>query len=165
MNIMTIMKQDIKKKLLSIANSKTLLSYQCLEEEISLILNSLNDITTENIKEIGLKYKGLEVKKKFEVRYTMLRNKIESYNCMYYYFIKETFQNLERTNQIHFNLVASEIKISFLKCVQETDDKSDIFNSLVIWMHSKIKNASLEACEIVIAFFVQNCEVFDEITE
>lgn len=156
---------DVKKKLLSVANSKTLLSFQYLEEEISLILNSLNQITSENIKELDLKYKGLEVKKKFEVRYTLLKNKIESYNCIYYYFIKETFQNLERENQVHFNLVASEIKTSFLKCELETDDKSNIFNSLVLWMHSKIKNSSLEACEIVIAFFVQNCEVFDEITE
>lgn len=156
---------DIKKKLLSVANSKALLSFQYLEEEISLVLNSLREISSEDIAELALKYKGLEVKKKFEARYVLLKNKILTYNCTYYYFIKETFQNLERENQINFNLVASEIRTSFLQCEQETDDKGDIFNSLVLWMHSKIKHSSLEACEVVIAFFVQNCEVFDEVTE
>lgn len=156
---------DIKKKLLSVAKSKLSMSFQNLEEEIFLVLNSLSAITSDDLREIDLKYKGLEVKKKFEARYTILKNKIESYNCTYYYFIKETFQNLERANQVHFNIIASEIKTSFLKCDKEMDDKSDIFNSLVSWMQSKIKGASIEACEVVIAFFVQNCEVFDEITE
>lgn len=156
---------DKKKKLLKAANSKESMSFQDLEEEISLILNSLNVITNDDLREVGLKYRGIEVKMKFEARYTILKNKIESYNCTYYYFIKETFQNLERANQVHFNIIASEIKTSFLKCNKEMDDKSDIFNSLVLWMNSKIKEASIEACEVVIAFFVQNCEVFDEITE
>lgn len=156
---------DKKKKLLSLANVKVSMSFQNLEEEISLVLNSLNVITSDDLREIDLKYRGLEIKKKFEARYTILKNKIESYNCTYYYFIKETFQNLEQVNQVHFNIIASEIKTSFLKCNKEMDDKSDIFNSLVLWMQSKIKEASIEACEVVIAFFVQNCEVFNEITE
>jgi len=156
---------DKKKKLMSVANSKVSISFQNLEEEITLILNSLNVITSDDLKEVSLKYKGLELKKKFEDCYAILRNKIESYNCTYYFFIKETFQNLERANKVHFNIIASEIKTSFLKCDKEMDDKSSIFNSLVLWMQSKIKGASIEACEVVMAFFVQNCEVFDEITE
>lgn len=156
---------DKKKKLLKVANSKVSISFQNLEEEISLVINSLNVITSDDLRKVSLKYRGFEIKKKFEARYTILKNKIESYNCTYYYFIKETFQNLERANQVHFNILASEVKTSFLKCDKEMDDKSDIFNSLVLWMHSKIKGASLEACEVVIAFFVQNCEVFHEITE
>lgn len=156
---------DKKKKLLKIANSKASISFQNLEEEISLVINSLNVITTDDLRSVSLKYRGFEIKKKFETRYTILKNKIESYNCTYYYFIKETFQNLEISNQVHFNILATEIKTSFLKCDKEMDNKSDIFNSLVLWMHSKINGASLEACEVVISFFVQNCEVFHEITE
>ena len=154
-----------KKKLLSASKSKVSMSFQNLEEEISLVLNSLNGITSEDLREVSLKYRGLEIKKKFEDCYAILKNKVEWYNCAYYYFIKETFQNLERTDQVHFNIIASEIRTSFLKCDKEMDNKSDIFTSLVLWMQSKIKGASLEACEVVIAFFVQNCEVFDEITQ
>lgn len=156
---------EIKKKLSNIASSKELMSYQNLEEEILLVINSLGTITPDDLREIELKYTGLEVKKKFESHYMILKNKIETYNCTYYFFIKERFQNLEIEDKVNFNIIASEIRTSFLKCDKEMNNKSDIFNSLVLWIQSKIKMASIEACEVIIAFFVQNCEVFDEITE
>lgn len=156
---------NMKKKLLSLANAKESASHQNLEDEVVLVINSLNTISSDAIQKLNLKYSGIEIADKFESDYTILKNKIESYVCNYYYFIKESFQNLEQSDQVHFNIIASEIKISFLKCEKEMNNKSDIFYSMVNWMQSKINGASNEACEVVIAFFVQNCEVFHEITQ
>lgn len=153
---------DIKKQLLNIANTKASLSSQNLEDDISMVINSLSTIKSEELKKINLKYKGLEVKKKIEDDYAILRNKIVSYNCIYYYYIKELFQNMEQIDFI-FDIIACEVKLSFLKSQKEMNDKSAIFNSLVFWMNSKVKNSKIESCEVIIAFFVQNCEVFDEI--
>lgn len=33
------------------------------------------------------------------------------------------------------------------------------------WLNNKTLSISKDACEVVIAFFVQSCEVFDEITK
>lgn len=107
----------------------------------------------------------MQIADKFESHYMILKNKIELYACNYYYFIKETFQNLESTDQVHFNIIASEIKTSFLKCEKELSNKSDIFYSLVGWLQSQIVGSSSEASEVVISYFVQNCEVFHEITK
>ena len=46
-----------------------------------------------------------------------------------------------------------------------TNNKYQIFNQMVDWLMTKTLSESKEACEIVISFFVQNCEVFREITE
>ena len=42
-------------------------------------------------------------------------------------------------------------------------DQNRIFDSLVDWLNGAIPEASRIACEIVISFFIQNCEVFDEL--
>ena len=43
--------------------------------------------------------------------------------------------------------------------------KYEIFERMVDWVHNKTLKISREACEAVISFFIQNCEVFYEISE
>lgn len=156
---------DVKKRLMSLYNAKVSTSHQSLEDEIIIVINSLNTIDEGTIQKLKLKYNGVEIADKFESSYMILKNKIEAYTCSYYFFIKEIFQNIEQTDKVHFNIIASEIKISFLKCEKELANKSEIFYSLVSWLQSQTNGASTEACEVVISFFVQNCEVFHEITK
>lgn len=52
-----------------------------------------------------------------------------------------------------------------MKASISSNDKVIIFNLLVDWVMSKNPLSSREACEILISFFVQDCEVFDEISE
>ena len=47
----------------------------------------------------------------------------------------------------------------------KTTNKEYIFNAMVDWIMKNTGSQSKAACEIVISFFIQNCEVFDEITE
>ena len=58
-----------------------------------------------------------------------------------------------------------QIKCCFIKMEGISENKSDIFDHLVDWIKSKTRSTSKDACEAVISFFVQNCEVFHEITE
>ncbi|MEI3527074.1 MAG: ABC-three component system protein [Bacilli bacterium] len=46
-----------------------------------------------------------------------------------------------------------------------TDDQNIIFNKMVEWLKFKTQEITNDACEIVISYFIQNCEVFDEITK
>ena len=44
-------------------------------------------------------------------------------------------------------------------------DKTLIFSKIVEWIKNNTQSNSVEACEAIVSFFVQNCEVFYEITE
>lgn len=154
---------ELKKRLLNQAKSKENTSTQDLEDNIVLVIDALSsfhpgDITT-------LQYKGVQIKDKIEDEYFLLKYKIEMYNTNYYYFIKETFKNLVEEKQLNFNVIASQIRTSYLKSAEVIDNKSDVFDGLVKWMQSKVTGAKIETCEVVIAFFIQNCEVFDEISK
>ncbi|MGL4107496.1 ABC-three component system protein [Clostridium sp. LP20] len=155
----------IKKRLLSSSKAQIATSHQDLEQEIILVINALSQIDEKTLKNMKLEYRALKIADKIEDTYSILKIKVETYVCIYFNFIKETFQNLEQSGQMNFTLVASEIKTSFLKCEKEMVSKSDIFKHLVRWIESKSLGASNEACEAVISYFVQSCEVFHEITK
>lgn len=95
----------------------------------------------------------------------MLKIKVESFACNYFNFIRETFKNYEKEGIVEFDVVAQEVKLTFINCAKSNEDKGDIFNLMVEWLKSKTQNSSTEACEILISFFIQDCEVFDEITK
>lgn len=156
---------ELKKKSLSFANARVSASHQDIEDEIILVINALSTADPRILKRTELENKALKISEKIDDKHMILRHKIETYVCVYFNFIKETFRNLEDSNQINFDIIASEIKTSFLKCEKELLDESDIFSTLVIWMQSRLSNSSYEACEVVVSYFVQNCEVFHEITE
>ncbi|MGV3205655.1 ABC-three component system protein [Streptococcus suis] len=43
----------------------------------------------------------------------------------------------------------------------------EIVENLANWLlnQSKLSNGHLDACKIIVSYFIQNCEVFNEITE
>ncbi|MFC5532236.1 ABC-three component system protein [Cohnella yongneupensis] len=154
----------IKKRLLAASKAKISTSHQDIDEEIVLVINSLTNIDAITLKKMELEYKALKISSKIEQTYSILKYKIETYVCIYFNLIKETFQNLDQEKKLNFDLVASEVRSSFLKCDEEMVSKSEIFESLVKWLKSKSSGSSSEACEAVISYFVQSCEVFHEIS-
>lgn len=155
----------IKKELLAINKIQEKLSSEEIEEELLLIMEQLSNATDREIEEVSLKYKGIKVANKIEENYCLLRRRVEFNVCTYYGFIKDNMKNLSEQKRLNFDLLASEIKTAYLKSAGNTEDKIIIFNSMVSWMKSKITSTSKEACEVMVSFFIQNCEVFDEISE
>lgn len=155
----------IKKELLIINKIQEKLSAEEIEEELLLIMEQLSNATDREIEEVSLKYKGIKVANKIEEQYCLLRRRVEFNVCTYYGFIKDNMKNLSEQKRLNFDLLAAEIRTAYLKSAGNTEDKIIIFNSMVSWMKSKITSASKEACEVMVSFFIQNCEVFDEISE
>ena len=155
----------IKKELLTINKIQEKLSAEEIEEELLLIMEQLSNATDREIEEVSLKYKGIKVANKIEEQYCLLRRRVEFNVCTYYGFIKDNMKNLSEQKRLNFDLLAAEIRTAYLKSAGNTEDKIIIFNSMVSWMKRKITSASKEACEVMVSFFIQNCEVFDEISE
>ena len=87
------------------------------------------------------------------------------YVTIYYPYIRDCFKELEGLNGFRLTVLSLQIKSCFIKLEGISDNKTDIFNQLVDWVMTKTLSTSRDACEAVVSFFVQNCEVFYEITE
>ena len=76
----------------------------------------------------------------------------------YYRYIEKVFSN----STSDFDTIAAEVKISSSKLEKAGLLQADIITNLSEWIRNKagLGTESRLACNIVVAFFVQNCEVF-----
>ena len=112
-----------------------------------------------------LSLKPVAVAKKIAKENNLLLHSIRDKVIKYFPFIQETFKDIEICRQNKFDIIASQVKTAFLKANEQNLSQNDIFNKLVEWLYSKTQNSSRIGCECIIAFFVQNCEVFNEISQ
>ena len=155
-NLLNIKKNYLKKSTLSeVTNTLNLESY------IEMLINLIVNIKT--IEQVPLNYCVVSIDKKFENNERLLKAKIRGYVTEYYTFIRDLFQSHD--NKSNFDGLSRTFKFCFQNLNDKTNDKIEIFNALVDWLNNETLNNSKEACEAIISFFVQECEVFNEITK
>ena len=66
-----------------------------------------------------------------------------------------------------FDLIASEVATAYKKLDNGQLSQDEIVNQLAEWIKNKagVGSKNMRACHIVVAYFIQNCEVFREISK
>lgn len=134
-----------------------------LQQDIAIIVKRICALHTEELEKLN--YSPVSLAIKFEDREQMLKSRIAAYVTNYYPYIRDLFRDMEGKNGFRMNVLSMQIKCAFDKMEDYSADKEEIFEQLVEWINSKTLSVSRPACEAVISFFVQNCEVFHEITK
>ena len=136
------------------------ISHIGIESELRTILDRLSSI--DDIDLVELSFDPLAVRKKIEAG--ELRRKVLGCVTTYYETLKCLFQELDNRRSSTFEMIAMQVKQAFLKQERESLflDKGHVFDVLVEWVQSKA-GGSRAACEAVVSYFVQDCEVFREI--
>ncbi|MEG0892412.1 MAG: HNH endonuclease [Oscillospiraceae bacterium] len=140
---------------------KTLYGNYSIEDEIREIIKSL---TTQNLGESAsqLEYTALHVDDKLASGFDqILRKHIKDDVTQYYNYIKAQFYHIEEITPGKFDLVAGQIKTFYLNAKIKSGDQVVIFNKIAEWIQTRVGNCSLDACKVIVAFFIQNCEVFE----
>lgn len=150
---------SIKKKLSAIQKTDDELASINIDNDIVKVLEVVAKLSDEEFDKLE-KYKSLKIDNKIEDKYSLLKRKIKHYVSEYYLFIEEQLRNLDEKEK-KFKIIANQINTAYLSCC--TEDKDDVFNNIVNWLNSKDVTLNYDACVIVVSFFVQNCEVFDEV--
>lgn len=151
---------ELKTRLILEETLKDSYSLFNLEEEIKAILSKLiNDNFEFQI--TPLSYNSLKIEEKANETLPLhVKRKIIHDVVDYFDYIKDLFIEIEKITPNKFATLATQIKLFYLKCSQETTNQYDIFKILVDWMNEKTNSVSPQACEIVISYFIQDCEVF-----
>lgn len=134
-----------------------------LENEIEEVVKSICHITDEDMD--NLNYNAIPIANKFYLDERTIRAKVTGYVIEYYIYIHDLFNKLDGMNGFSFEILCSQIHACFKKMDTTKASKTEIFDQMVIWIDNKTKNISHNACEAIVSFFVQDCEVFDEITK
>ena len=151
---------QLKEKLACDYQAKQTLLQLDLENEISAVIHALQSTTYPEWEELNLT--PLEIKQKILPEYALLKNTVQYHVLNYYRFISDLFAKTP-----DYDLIASSIKKAFRKLEQSHLSQPEIVEHLSHWMVEKTHSPpeSLEACRILVSFFIQNCEVFNEIPQ
>lgn len=127
-----------------------------IESEISKVLHELEGIDASEF--VELKLDPIPIKAK--IPSGTFQTKIIQLATIYYPYLRTQFQQIDSRKTNKFLTIATEFKLVFTKASQENLLLEEIFNQLVSWLKSKTLGSD-SACEIVIAFFIHDCEVFN----
>ena len=134
-----------------------------LEKEIEIVIEKITQIDGNDL--VELNYNPVPLTKKFYSNENLLATKILGYVSLYFPCIRDLFREMDGKNGFLFSVLSSQVKSCFQKLEINTNDKALIFTQLVDWLEIKTLTDSREACEAIISFFIQHCEVFHEIAE
>jgi len=153
---------DLKEEYVKHADFKREMDHVSLEEEIRDVLFKIVDISFD-IKQADFKLNVVKIDKKIQAENTFLLNNLKDHVLRYYFFIEDL---LSRANI--FEDTALDIRKASRKIEKIYPDQNDVVYYLSDWIFKKTnltKPAHRRASDIIVAFFVQNCEVFHEIPE
>lgn len=129
-----------------------------IEPMLDIIIKNLDKLDPSELHELN--YNPVEVAQK--INEPLLQRNVLNYVTQYYDYIRIQLQQLDIISAGRSQLIAHSINGCFLKekFLSLLLSQDDIFNAIVCWLKSKIGGSQI-ACEIIISFFVQTCEVFD----
>lgn len=151
---------NLKKQYQGLYQARLMASESYLEPAVKKILELLNEVDDSEL--IELVYIPIKVVEKVECK--NLQRKILSNVVQYFNFVKEQLQALDDAKGVKFELIATQVRQHFLRISQTELFQECIFDQIVEWLQHKV-NGDRSACEIVVSFFVQNCEVFNALTK
>jgi len=154
----------IKKKLIIRNKEKEIWNNTKVEKEIYDIIDLLSGKDFKVDAKDILNYNPKTIDNKTDESITFLTKRNIHRNVQDYYSkINKKFSELDKIEPLTTETISSQIRTHYLtlaKLNKEINQK-DIFDGMVNWLSKQTNQHSNEASEIIISYFIQNCEVFE----
>lgn len=153
---------EIKKLLMEEAETMSTLAVIKVEEGVERVLRKIANTPPDQI--VPLTYDPVEIRQKILPANRALYIKAKAYVSEYYNTVHGIFQLLSKEGKLRFEPFCMQVRLNFINLRDKGIEQPEIFEKLVDWLAANT-NDSRDMCEIVIAYFIQKCEVFDAITK
>lgn len=132
-----------------------------LKEDINSIVAKLESACTKKDGLVPLSYDPKKVDKKLKdsISPFQLRN-IKALVTQYYRLIAKSFAEIEKRTG-NAKIIASNIRTYYLEQKRLPIDNQKIYNNMVDWVLHNTKTDNRDAAAVIVAYFIQHCEVFE----
>lgn len=89
----------------------------------------------------------------------MLATKVEGYMAVYFDYIEAAIQDLSQEGKLNFERVRSAFRLQYQLLSDTGSTQEQLFDSMTGWLIA-LTIGERSACEAVVSYFVQICEVF-----
>ena len=153
--------RELKDMLVQNATNTSALSSEKLERDVEAVLEKISCANPAEL--IPLNYDPVPVKQKIK-NDVPLFIRVNSYVTAYYTKVDQWLKQMDQEGKQRFKPFCNTMKVNFIKLDDVVNSQQQIFDALVDWLDSNT-HQNRAACEIVVAYFVQKCEVFNADTE
>lgn len=130
-----------------------------IEQDIKEIIEKLS--TLEPSEDSQLSYKAMRVDDKIRSESgPAFKIKIKAQVAYFYTEIKKLFQQLDQRAPNTSEIIFSEVRTYYLTLKRENLSQSQIYDHLISWIKTNTKETNSIAVEVLVCFFIQNCEVY-----
>ena len=134
-----------------------------LEKEIIGVMSKIKNLKESDLLDPSLDPKDIR-EKLIPNENLALFNIVKGYVDTYYVTLKDIIISADKRGEIDYDEVQDQMKALYKRLKKANKSKVEIFNEIT----EKVHKVSLQEdiyCQIVVAFFIAKCEVFDAITE
>lgn len=128
-----------------------------LEEEIEEIIESLISVKPSELKKLN--YEPKEVKEKIPDDF-LLAEDVTGNVVKFFEYMRGLLKNLGTEKRHKDIFLADDIKRMYLSISDSPGSQQEKFDQMVNWIMNKTGSTNRKACEIIISYYIQNCEVF-----
>lgn len=132
-----------------------------MENEISQVLEALSVADPTELP--AFQYTPVEVRQKIP-NDRMLFSKVWSNVVQYFPFVEDKLKQLNNERRLTYEKISGDVKRAYLEFATNETNKEVVFNQLCEWLAQKAQTDKKTACEAIISYYVQNCEVFERET-
>lgn len=151
----------IKKEILKIKEVEGIWNNQSLHQDISIIAEKISALNTDDMQNTELSLDALSLSNKTNDTFCVPnRIKTEAYIKMYYTPIKESFKILELENKARTDFIFQQVKSYYLALKMKGLNQDEIYENMCEWFKMKTNIDKTPKAEILVSFFIQNCEIF-----
>lgn len=149
----------IKKELQRIAQLKNEWYENSIDKEINSIIESLSEYNGESTVELSLEAIKIDDKADSTL-HALTKIKVRNYVRYFYNEIKHKFSELDKIKPYTSDTIYSQVKTYYFKLKKLQLDQDQIFKAMASWVSSSSGNNNIDASEIFVSFFIQNCEIY-----
>ena len=154
--------RERKKKLLENYEDQTLVADAHVQEGVRKVIEMIPAIKVDP--NVDLNYVPVKLKDKIEPENVRLLIRTKEHVNIYYKDVKEAFQNVSREGKLRFAPFCRLVRMTYENFKDKGYDQNRIYRELTKWLCNETKE-DVDACEVVISYFIHECEVFDVISK
>lgn len=134
-----------------------------LEKGISGVIGKIQKLKEKDLEQASLDPKEIKQKIDPDVSFVLYKT-VNNYVTTYFVKIKEIMMSMDKRNEIDYESVQDQMHAIYRKLKKANKSNEEIFNEITEKIH-KVSLRDNIYCQIVVSYFIQNCEVFDAITK
>jgi len=129
-----------------------------IDEQISEVLRTIDtyEVSEDALAESQRTFDPSTIKSK--IRNIPLRRRTISYVTEYFPYVRGLLQAIEKDSDSE--IIAQQFNLQYLKAKRRIKAESDIADVIAEDLYNHTGQQHREACQIVVAYFIQSCEVF-----